>query len=78
MFLCEFMAPTFPMLVESLLGPHWHNPADGPSRAMARKAWRRVASPDSPARVMRTIIRTRLRVSGRAAWALGKKSAAVR
>ncbi len=40
MSLCEFTGPTFPMLVESLLGPHWHDLANGPNRAIARKAWR--------------------------------------
>jgi tetratricopeptide (TPR) repeat protein len=68
----EFAGPTFPMLVESLLGPRWADADCGPSRAVARKAWReaRVARffgwryPNYGAHA--------LRVSGRAAYALGK------
>ena len=76
-FLVEFVGPTFPLLVESLLGPHWADTASGPSRATARKAWResRVARcvgwrfPNSHPHA--------LRVSGRAAFALGKPKKAV-
>jgi tetratricopeptide (TPR) repeat protein len=78
MFLCEFMAPTFPMLVESLLGPHWYDPANAPSRAIVRKAWResRVARFACTGYV--NYYPHALRVSARAACALGKKSTAVR
>ena len=38
--LIEFVGPTFPLLVESLLGPRWADAEGGPSRALARKAWR--------------------------------------
>jgi serine/threonine protein kinase/tetratricopeptide (TPR) repeat protein len=68
----EFAGPTFPLLVESLLGPRWAQRSGGPSRAVARKAWRE-------ARVARffgwrfpSYEAHALRVSGRAAYALGK------
>ena len=68
----EFAGPTFPLLVESLLGPRWADADGGPSRAVARKAWRE-------ARVARFVgwrypnyAAHSLRVSGRAAYALGK------
>ncbi len=35
----EFVGPTFPLLVESLLGPRWADAYGGPSRTVARKAW---------------------------------------
>ena len=60
------------MLVESLLGPRWADADGGPSRAVTRKAWRE-------ARVARFVGwrypnygAHALRVSGRAAYALGK------
>ena len=68
----EFAAPTYAILVESLLGPRWAEANGGPSRAVARKAWRE-------SRVARFVgwrfpnYRPHaLRVSGRAAFALGK------
>ena len=74
----EFAAPTFPLLVESLLGPHWADADGGPSRVVVRKAWReaRIARffgwrfPNYGAHA--------LRVSGRAAFALGKTKKAAR
>ena len=39
-FFIEFVADLYPMLVESLLGPHWADAEGGPSRAVARKASR--------------------------------------
>ena len=70
--LIEFVAALYPLLVESLLGPRWADADDGPSRAVARKArgesrfarfigWR---YPNYGSHA--------LRVSGRAAFALGK------
>ena len=72
----EFVGPTFPLLVESLLGPRWADASGGPSRAVARKASReaRVARfvgwryPNYGAHASR--------VSGRAACALGKNTKA--
>ena len=68
----EFAGPTFPLLVESLLGPRWADADGGPSRSIARKAWHE-------ARVARFVgwrypnyHAHALRVSGRAAYALGK------
>ena len=68
----------FPLLVESLLGPSWADVDDGPSRAVALKAWRE-------ARVARFVgwrypnyEAHALRVSGRAAYALGKIKEAAR
>ncbi|WP_165227463.1 serine/threonine-protein kinase [Aquisphaera insulae] len=74
----EFVGPTFPLLVESLLGPRWAEAEAGPSPAAARKAWRE-------SRIAR-IVGWRypnygphaLRVSGRAAAALGRSTAAAR
>ncbi len=37
----EVANPTFPLLVESLLGPRWSDPRGGPGRRVARKAWRK-------------------------------------
>ncbi len=80
LFLVEPVGPTYPLLVESLLGPCWAEPdADGgPSRAVARKAWRE-------SRFARFIGWRypnhgphALRVSGRAAFALGKSKQAAR
>jgi serine/threonine protein kinase/tetratricopeptide (TPR) repeat protein len=68
----EYAGPTFPLLVESLLGPRWADVFGGPSRTVARRAWRE-------ARVARffgwrypNYWAHALRVSGRAAHALGK------
>ncbi len=68
----EFAGLTFPLLVESLLGPRWADADGGPSRAVAWKAWRE-------ARVARffgwrypNYGPHALRVSGRAAYARGK------
>jgi tetratricopeptide (TPR) repeat protein len=73
----EFAGPTLPLLVESLLGPRWAGADDGPSRAVARKAWRE-------ARVARFVgwrypnyAAHSLRVSGRAAYALRKTKKAI-
>ncbi len=79
-FLVEFVGPTYPLLVESLLGPRWADAeaGGGPSRAVARKAWRE-------SRFARFIGWRfpnhgphALRVSGRAAFALGKTTQAAR
>jgi tetratricopeptide (TPR) repeat protein len=74
----EFAGPTFPLLVESLLGPRWADTEGGPIRSVARKAWRE-------ARVARCFGWRypnygphALRVSGRAAYALGKSRKAAR
>ena len=74
----EFAGPTFPSLVESLLGPRWADADGGPGRAVARKAWRE-------ARVARffgwrypNYAAHALRVSGRVAYALGKTRKAAR
>ncbi len=74
----EFAGPTFPLLVESLLGPRWADADGGPGRAVARKARRE-------ARIARFIGWRypnygphALRVSGRAAFALGKTRRAAR
>jgi len=78
LFVIEFSGPTFPLLVESLLGPRWADAEGRPKRPVARQAWR-----DS--RFARFIgwrypnyHPHALRVSGRAAYALGKQKAASR
>ncbi len=74
----EFVGPTFPLLVESLLGPRWAGGDSEPSRAVARKAWRE-------SRIARffgwrypNYRPHALRVSGRAAFAQGKARKAAR
>ncbi len=74
----EFVGPTYPLLVESLLGPRWADRQGGPGRAVARKAWRE-------GRFARFIGWTfpnygahALRVSARAAFALNNTGKAAR
>jgi tetratricopeptide (TPR) repeat protein len=72
-FFVELVAQTYPGLVESLLGPCWCSADRGPGRSIARKAWRESR--------MARLIGWRfpnqgpytLRVSGRAAFAVGKR-----
>jgi hypothetical protein len=71
-YFLEVVGPTYPLLIESLLGPRWSEAAGGPGRTVSRKAWRE-------ARVARYMGWNNpnygphaLRVSGRAAYALGK------
>ncbi len=78
MLFLEIVGPTYPLLVESLLGPHWALAESGPPGAVAKKAWRE----SRLARVVGWRFPNyhphALRVSGRAAFALGKPKAAAR
>jgi hypothetical protein len=67
-------------LVESLLGPNWANSESrgGPSRAVARKAWRESRFARFIGWRFPNYAPHTLRVSGRAAFALGKAKQAVR
>ncbi len=78
LFFMEFSTPLYPIWAESLVGPHWAKPEGGPTRSTARKAWR-------VARVARffgwtfpNIAPHAFRVSGRAAFAMGKAKEAAR
>ena len=74
----EVVAPTFPLLVESLLGPRWSDPQSGPGRRVARKARREGRFASFLGRLFPNLRRTRLRVSGRAVFGLGKTRQATR
>jgi serine/threonine protein kinase/tetratricopeptide (TPR) repeat protein len=71
-FLVEFNGITYPLLVESLLGPHWSNPVAAPSRSVASKARREARFARFTGRCFPNYYSHALRVSGRAAQALGK------
>jgi serine/threonine protein kinase/tetratricopeptide (TPR) repeat protein len=71
-YLNELVGPTYPLLVESLLGPRWDDAEDGPSRAVARKAWRESRFARLIGWRFPNYHPHALRVSGRAAYALGK------
>ena len=76
----EFVGPTFPLLVESLLGSRWADAeADGgPSRTVAAKAWRESRFARFIGWRYPNYWPHALRVSGRAAFALGKTRQAAR
>ena len=76
--LIEFVADVYPMLVESLLGPRWADAEGGPSRSAARKAWRESRFARFIGWRYRNYGPHALRVSGRAAFALGKTRKAAR
>ncbi|MBI1325726.1 protein kinase [bacterium] len=77
-FVVEFSGPTFPLLVESLLGPRWFMPETqyGPGRTSARKAWREARTARAIGRLYPNYWPHVLRVSGRAAQALAKTNKA--
>jgi tetratricopeptide (TPR) repeat protein len=79
-FLVEVAGPTYPLLVESLLGARWAAAeADGgPSQAVARKAWRESRFARFIGWRYPNYGPHALRVSGRAAFALGKTKQASR
>jgi tetratricopeptide (TPR) repeat protein len=79
-FLIECVGPTYPLLVESLLGPRWADAESlgGPSRAVARKAWRESHFARFIGWRFPNYGPHALRVSGRASFALGKAKKAVR
>jgi eukaryotic-like serine/threonine-protein kinase len=68
----EVAAPTFPLLVESLLGPCWSDPENGPGQVVARKARRESRFARFIGWLFPNCRPHGLRVSGRAAFALGK------
>jgi tetratricopeptide (TPR) repeat protein len=74
----EFVGPTFPLLVESLLGPHWAQAESGPSRVVVRQAWRESRFARFIGWCYPNYGPHALRVSGRAAFALGKTIRAAR
>jgi tetratricopeptide (TPR) repeat protein len=74
----EFVGPTFPLLVESLLGPQWAEAESGPSRAVVRQAWRESRFARFIGWCYPNYGPHALRVSGRAAFALGKTRRAAR
>jgi len=76
--LVEFVAALYPLLVESLLGPRWADARGGPSRAVARKAWRESRFARFIGWRYPNYGPHALRVSGRAAYALGKSKKAAR
>ena len=77
LFFMEFSTPLYPIWVESLVGPHWAKPLDGPDRSTARKAWRVSRVARFLGWTFPNIAPHALRVSGRAAFAMGKPRAAV-
>jgi tetratricopeptide (TPR) repeat protein len=74
LFLVEFAGPTYPLLVESLLGPRWAQTETegGPAQPAARKAWRESHFARFIGWRYPNYHPHALRVSGRAAFALGK------
>jgi tetratricopeptide (TPR) repeat protein len=78
--LYEFVGPTYPLLVESLLGPHWAmaETQRGPSRAIARRAWREGRFARFVGWRYPNYWPHALRVSGRAAFAMGEPKKAAR
>ncbi|MHC5537444.1 ATP-binding protein [Singulisphaera rosea] len=74
----EFVGLTFPLLVESLLGPHWADSKGGPSRSNARKAWRESYVARFIGWRYPNYHPHALRVTGRAARALGKTKKSAR
>ncbi len=76
--LIEFVADVYPMLVESLLGPRWADAEGGPSRSLARKARRESRFARFIGWRYPNYGPHALRVSGRAAFALGRKKQAAR
>ncbi len=60
------------MRVESLLGPRWASRQGGPSRAVARKAWRKSRFARFIGWLFPNYGAHALRVTGRAAFAVGK------
>ncbi len=78
LYLIEITGPIFPLLVESLLGPRWATTKGGPSRAEARKARREGRFARFVGWRFPNYRSHALRVSGRAAQALGKTKQAAR
>ncbi len=78
MSLIEFVAPVYALLPESLLGPNWADSSGYPNRKVARKAWRESGFARFIGRCYRNCGPHGLRVSGRAAFALGKRLKAAR
>ncbi len=72
LFLVEFTADTYPFLVESLLGPRWAEPDGGPGRSVAVRAWRESRFARHIGWRFPNYGSRALRVSGRAASALGR------
>ena len=78
LFFMEFSTPLYPVWVEALVGPHWAKPQDGSDRSTARKAWRVSRLARFFGWTFPNIAPHALRVSGRAAFAMGKTRAAKR
>ncbi len=76
--LFEFVVPTYPLLVESLLGPRWADAEGGPSRDITRKAWWESRFARFFGWRFPNYAPHALRVSGRAAYALGKSKKAAK
>ncbi len=77
-YMVEVSGPTYPLLVESLLGPRWADAEGGPNRADARRAWRESRFARFIGWRFPNCGPHALRVSGRAAYALGRSKKAVR
>jgi serine/threonine protein kinase/tetratricopeptide (TPR) repeat protein len=77
-FVVEFSGPTFPLLVESLLGPLWAKTDGAPSRAAAGKAWNEARWARFIGRLYPNYGPHALRVSGRAAFALRRPATALK
>ena len=75
-YLLEVVGPAFPLLVESLLGPRWAQSEDGPDGSTANRAWRESRFTRFAGWWFRNYRSHALRVSGRAAFAVGKKKRA--
>jgi serine/threonine protein kinase/tetratricopeptide (TPR) repeat protein len=77
-YLLEVIGQTYPLLVESLLGPLWAEAGGGPIRAVARRAWRQARFARFMGRRFPNYGSHALRASGRAAYALGRTKKASR
>ncbi|MBP88425.1 MAG: hypothetical protein CMJ64_17210 [Planctomycetaceae bacterium] len=72
----EYTVRAYPLLVESLLGPRWHDPSTQPDEKTIQRSWKMSRQARFWAWRSSNYMSHALRVRGRAAWAIGKRKKA--
>ena len=73
----EYTIRAYPLLVESLLGPRWHDPSAHHDEKLVRRSWRISRVAKFWAWRFPNYMPHALRVRGRAAWSIGRRKKAI-